>query len=163
MHPVLCHLNRYLTAAPGISHVPTAVFGGNRYRLYHRDLCHYHLLCRFYHRKTGRKPQVPVGTSCRKHLLYHPVDSVHGDENARRSVYHAHADRACTLCRRRHVRRYVKLSQILYAWCDIPRKWIFLNGYCILTNSKGQPEIPHIQRKILLPFSFFITVQYLFL
>lgn len=153
MHPVLCHLNRYLTAAPGISHVPAAVFGGNRYRLYHRDLCHYHLLCRFYHRKTGRKPQVPVGTSCRKHLLYHPVDSVHGDENAGRSVHHAHADRACTLCRRWHVGRDVKLSQPF-----MPGASFRENGsFCYLTNSKEQPEIPQIQRKILLPFCLFLN------
>lgn len=153
MPPVLCHPNRYLTAAPGISHVPAAVFGGNRYGLYHRNLCHYHLLCRLHHRKTGRQPQIPLGPACRKHLLYHPVDSVHGDENARRSVYYAHADRARALCRRRHVGRDVKLNQPF-----LPGAAFRENGsFCFLTNSKGQPGIPHIQRKILLPLLFFFN------
>ena len=114
MPSVLCHPNRYPFAASGISHVPAAVFGGNRYGLYHRNLCHYHLLCRLHHRKTGRKPQISLGPACRKHLLYPPVDSVHGDENARQSVYHTYVDRACALCRWRHVRRDVKLKRPLF-------------------------------------------------
>ena len=153
MPSVLCHLNRYLTAASGISHVPAAVFGGNRYGLYHRNLCHYHLLCRLHHRKTGRKPQISLGSACRKHLLYHPVDSVHDHEIPGGPVHHAYADCACTLCRRRHVRRDVKLNHPF-----MPGVTFRENGFfCYLTNSKGQPEIPHIQRKILLPLLFFFN------
>lgn len=148
MHPVLCHLNRCSSAASGISHVPAAVFGGNRYRLYHRHLCHYHLLRRFHHRETGGKPQVPVGTACRKHLLYHPVNSVHDHENAGRSVHHAHPDRARALCRRRHVRRHVKLNPAFYA-----NPAICENGsFCFLAKRKDSQEFLTYNGKSCCPF-----------
>lgn len=110
MLPVFCHFNRstFIPACPSPLSFPS--IGRYCFHLHHGYLCNCYFLCRFYHRETGGKQKVPMGTPCRHPLFCRITCPFYLYEIRRWIILQPRTHYAHPLCRRRYARWHAELN-----------------------------------------------------